>query len=226
MRQAQPFFEVDANKRTILDYLTSKNLAITEENALAAIVVLHDTLLIAPEFSDGWSAFIQKHPQYGNKANMFRAFEILNGDDPTVSNFEEIAALPDQPLVVNSRYETAVREQREKEQLVEELKNPNLASLDLTDLRHLVAQKREQKRLQSLSTEELRKVVRHENPVPQPAELPGTYKPIGSNFEIALTSEAIRIAGSRGADLNNDDLRFLIRRYGADKVNARLFGRD
>jgi hypothetical protein len=74
----------------------------------------------------------------------------------------------------------------------------------------------------AMSVSELRELSRQENPAPTVPELPLTYTPIGKKKEVQLTADVLRRAGTRTGELSTNDLKFLIRRFGASEVNKRL----
>jgi hypothetical protein len=82
-----------------------------------------------------------------------------------------------------------------------------------------VAEINEERR--AMNVQELRELSRIENPAPRPDELPQFYTTIAGK-RVELTAETLRAAGSRTGELSTNDLKALIRRFGASEVNKRL----
>jgi len=114
----RPWRAAEANYKLLLETATRP---LSVEALRIAERKLGDRLIIVREYEDGWRAFIAKHPQYDHIANREVGFQLLRGDEPTVENFEEIAAHSSQPFSLNAAAQQAQADVAERAKLIGEI---------------------------------------------------------------------------------------------------------
>ena len=188
----RPEYARQANESTLYEVVSSPA---TVESLVAAADQVEHKLLIAPTYQSAWDA----HVLYGGQKGLAqrRAF------------FEKMREKENQAAYV-AEYNALVKELGE-----------DLRGLQITDLRELAAVKRENHRRKSLSGEELRELIRKENPRPTREELPWDYTPRGHTQQITLTPEVLRTAGQPNAPLPYWDFKYLNSRY-PGQINERM----
>ena len=188
----RPELDVRANDGFLIEQ-AEKPISI--QTLAVAATQLERMLLLTPAYQSAWDEFVYYNPSKNNQA-IRREF------------LDEMRAR---------------EEAYEYTALLNEIRHPELrGKVSLPDLREYVAVQRENARRKSLSVPELREISKTENPKPMPDALPQFYVPIGKTEPVELTAENLRRAGTRTGVLSTADIRFLIRRWGSQKVNERL----
>jgi hypothetical protein len=163
-------------------------------------------LVIAAPYREAWQEFERRRPEYaGVAANMYVAFGLLRGDDPSPDNFEEIADHSSQALTINSETRQRRSDEQERDRLISAIGSysKDLNIIPLEDLRDIFVTKSENERRRNLSVPELRRLALLERPAASPDPLPAHY-----------TKEVLDT-------ISTDRLKKLINRYGVDEINQR-----
>jgi hypothetical protein len=214
---------------------------------------LGSSLLIAPNFKYAWQDFLSAHPGEfdgpGCAGNMLVAFHHLpeHETQPTVAMFEEIAS---QGLLAKSnQYRQQQVDARERQQLILEISKGNsvywsfdkwsrrasfqtsdLENKPLVELRELATKITEERRLQSLPTQQRRQEIRQitqDNKPPTAVRiknpLPERYVcTVQSPYGYQVGQEVVLDTPVSFAKLGKEDQKILWLKHGTDALNALL----